>query len=391
MESSPQMRALPPIPLRKHLGQRLASLILGSIMLGSPAQAQSVLTQGSEGDDVNTLQRRLTDIGCMTGTIDGLFGSQTQTAVETFQRVNGITADGIVGSATSLRLFDIGALPCRPLGSIPAAAPAAAPTIPASSDLIRRTQSDLKVAGYYAGDIDGVWGPETELAVTTFQNIQALPASGQIDNATLGRLDQLYNRPAQSSGLPTNQGWGQPVVPQVGATVGATTQAPPASTPLVTYGQPNPIGNSPTPVYNSPVYNSPVYNSPVAQVPTAPVYSPTVSVPNLPNSTLPVPTWPSPNGAVTRPLPTQPIAQPVAPKGRDRLSTPDQGYAVAIPAQTDVSLSTLQRLFPRAGLRTSKRGPYIFVEAYEQRDAADAIAKALVEQGIDARVVYRPE
>ncbi len=392
MQSNPVMRALLPAPALRSLAY---SLLVGSILLQGPsAQAQSILTQGSEGEEVTSLQRRLMDLGCMTGTIDGLFGDQTQTAVETFQRVNGITPDGVVGSETTLRLFDINALPCQPLGSVPTA-PIAAPTvIPASSDLIRRTQSDLKVAGYYAGDIDGVWGPETELAVTTFQNIQALPVTGQIDNATLGRLDQIYNRPAQSSVLPTNQPWSQPGVPQIGATTGTTTQAPPASTPLVTYGQPNPIGNPPvynTPVYNTPVYNNPIYNTPVAQVPATPVYTPTVSVPNLPNSTLPnstlpVPTWP--NSTVTRPLPT---AQPVAPKGRDRLSTPDQGYAVAIPAQTDISLSSLQQLFPRAGLRTSKRGPYIFVEAYEQRDAADAIAKALVEQGIDARVVYRPE
>jgi peptidoglycan hydrolase-like protein with peptidoglycan-binding domain len=411
MESSPKMRALPPLSHPKLLGlsQSLASLILGSMLLGTPAQAQSVLTQGSEGDEVNTLQRRLTDLGCLTnnGPIDGIFGDQTQTAVETFQRVNGMTVDGVVGGDTNQRLFDINTLPCRSLGAIAPAVPTAAP-IAANSDLIRRTQSDLKVAGYYAGDVDGVWGPETELAVTTFQNVQALPATGQIDNATLGRLDQIYNRPAQSSIQPsvqTVQPWSQPGVPQVGATTQTTTQAPPASTPLVTYGQPNPIGNAP--VYNTPVYNTPVYNAPIGTpvyntptIPTAPVYTPTVSVPslpnsNLPNSNLPIPNIPSPtnpsnwtNGSVTRPLPQ---TAPQAPKGRDRLSTPDQGYAVAIPAQTDVSLSSLQRLFPRAGLRTSKRGPYIFVEAYEQRDAADAIAKALVEQGIDARVVYRPE
>jgi peptidoglycan hydrolase-like protein with peptidoglycan-binding domain len=396
MESSPQMPALPPRhsnPSRSWLPQNLgALLLLGSMALGSPAQAQSILTQGSEGAEVNTLQRRLTDLGCLAnnGPIDGIFGDQTQTAVETFQQVNGMTVDGVVGNDTTLRLFDINALPCRTLG-MGTAVPTAAPIAPANSDLIRRTQSDLKVAGYYAGDIDGVWGPETELAVTTFQNIQALPVTGQIDNATLGRLDQIYNRPAQSTvqswGQPTSQPAGQFGVPQVGA----TTQAPPASTPLVTYGQPNPIGNSP--IYSAP----PAAVYPVA---TGPVYtSPTVSVPNLPNSNLPIPNVPIPsgsgttpgnwsNGPVTRPLPQ---SAPQAPQGRDRLSTPDQGYAVAIPAQTDISLSTLQRLFPRAGLRTSKRGPYIFVEAYEQRDAADAIAKALVEQGIDARVVYRPE
>lgn len=381
MQSNPVMRALLPAQALPRLA---SSLLIGSILLQGPsAQAQSILTQGSEGEEVTSLQRRLVDLGCMTGSIDGLFGDQTQASVEQFQQANGISRDGIVGNETSLRLFGVNALPCLPLNRTPSPPVPATPSAPIaySTDLVRRTQSDLQVAGYYAGDIDGIWGPETELAVTTFQNIQALPATGQIDNATLDRLNQLYGRPAQSSQAPL----------QVGATITNPSAAPPTATPLISYGDPNPISGQaapPTPptVATQPIPTAqiPTTQIPTGQIPTGQI--PSVFVPNLSSPALPdgiPPAAPSP--AVTRPLPTSQAQR------RDRLSTPDQGYTVAIPAQTDISLASLQRLFPRAAIRNSKRGPYIFVEAYEQRDAADAIAKALAEQGIDARVVYRPE
>ena len=49
---------------------------------------------GSRGDDVKTLQRRLNLY------VDGIFGTLTEEAVVSFQRANGLTADGIVGEET---------------------------------------------------------------------------------------------------------------------------------------------------------------------------------------------------------------------------------------------------------------------------------------------------
>ncbi len=58
------------------------------------------LKQGSRGNDVKTLQRKLKNWGYYTGSIDGVYGSKTRSAVIYFQRKNGLTADGIVGTKT---------------------------------------------------------------------------------------------------------------------------------------------------------------------------------------------------------------------------------------------------------------------------------------------------
>jgi N-acetylmuramoyl-L-alanine amidase len=57
------------------------------------------------GDDVAQLQRRLGALGFDAGRVDGIFGSQTNSALKDFQRNVGITVDdGIVGPET-LRLL----------------------------------------------------------------------------------------------------------------------------------------------------------------------------------------------------------------------------------------------------------------------------------------------
>jgi N-acetylmuramoyl-L-alanine amidase len=52
------------------------------------------------GDDVADLQRSLSLLGFDPGRIDGIFGHQTGTAVQDFQRNVGLPQDGIVGSDT---------------------------------------------------------------------------------------------------------------------------------------------------------------------------------------------------------------------------------------------------------------------------------------------------
>ena len=60
----------------------------------------AVLRQGSTGGEVKEVQRRLKQWGYYTGAVDGIFGSGTKKAVISFQKKNGLTADGVVGKAT---------------------------------------------------------------------------------------------------------------------------------------------------------------------------------------------------------------------------------------------------------------------------------------------------
>lgn len=59
---------------------------------------------GSTGDEVRRIQQKLKDLGYSVGSVDGIFGQNTQNAVKAFQRNVGLTADGIVGPATLLYL-----------------------------------------------------------------------------------------------------------------------------------------------------------------------------------------------------------------------------------------------------------------------------------------------
>ncbi|MGC4120761.1 MAG: peptidoglycan-binding domain-containing protein [Myxococcales bacterium] len=60
-----------------------------------------MLSIGSRGADVSRLQNALKSAGYNVGTADGIFGSQTRAAVASFQRSQGLQADGIVGNRTS--------------------------------------------------------------------------------------------------------------------------------------------------------------------------------------------------------------------------------------------------------------------------------------------------
>ena len=55
---------------------------------------------GSSGNEVRQIQTKLKNWGYYKGSIDGVYGSKTYSAVKSFQRKNGLTADGIAGKAT---------------------------------------------------------------------------------------------------------------------------------------------------------------------------------------------------------------------------------------------------------------------------------------------------
>lgn len=58
------------------------------------------LRYGSTGPYVFFLQQRLIDSGFNPGTVDGIFGSRTRSAVVAFQQARGLAADGVVGPQT---------------------------------------------------------------------------------------------------------------------------------------------------------------------------------------------------------------------------------------------------------------------------------------------------
>lgn len=68
------------------------------------ASSYTLSKLGSTGDEVKSIQRKLSSLGYYKGSVDGIYGNQTKSAVTAFQRNCGITADGICGSQTLLYL-----------------------------------------------------------------------------------------------------------------------------------------------------------------------------------------------------------------------------------------------------------------------------------------------
>ena len=62
------------------------------------------LKRGSKGNDVKELQRKLIELGYMSGEADGIYGSKTVSAVKAFQKANNLKADGVAGLLTQAAL-----------------------------------------------------------------------------------------------------------------------------------------------------------------------------------------------------------------------------------------------------------------------------------------------
>lgn len=97
------------IPLKSALLVLALILVLCMVAASCLFDAESVegtasaasLKQGSRGDTVKAMQTKLINWGYLTGKADGIFGAKTKAAVIKFQRKNGLTADGIVGTKTA--------------------------------------------------------------------------------------------------------------------------------------------------------------------------------------------------------------------------------------------------------------------------------------------------
>ena len=85
----------------RRLGAVVAVLLVVLLPLAADA---AVLKRGSRGDEVVTLQKKLKQWGYYDGSVDGVFGAGTEKAVQYFQRKNGLTADGVVGTKTAAAL-----------------------------------------------------------------------------------------------------------------------------------------------------------------------------------------------------------------------------------------------------------------------------------------------
>lgn len=75
----------------------MAVCLLSGAFCGSSAALSKI---GSRGSEVRQIQTRLKKWGYYNGSVDGIYGTATKRAVQSFQQKNGLTADGIAGPKT---------------------------------------------------------------------------------------------------------------------------------------------------------------------------------------------------------------------------------------------------------------------------------------------------
>lgn len=132
--------------------------------------------QGSSGATVKQVQQKLKDLGYYSGSVDGIFGTNTKNAVMKFQKAKGLTADGVAGSAT---------LSALGIGSSSANATLRQGD---QGNKVKEVQQKLKNWGYYSGNADGIFGQGTKDAVIKFQKNNNLPADGIVGTKTFAAL-----------------------------------------------------------------------------------------------------------------------------------------------------------------------------------------------------------
>lgn len=158
----------------------------------APATA---VTRGVSTSTVRKVQQELKDLGFYTGEVTGNAGAKTSDAIRAFQEKYGLTADGILGTATLSKLDEVYNA-SKKSAATETAAPAQSNV---SSSTIRQVQEKLKALGLYTGDVTGNAGSKTTAAIKSFQEKYGLTADGIPGTATLKKLDEVYNASKKSS------------------------------------------------------------------------------------------------------------------------------------------------------------------------------------------------
>ena len=70
------------------------------VLMSWNSEVEELSKYGSRGTEVRTIQEKLKRWGYYSGSVDGIYGSQTVSAVKSFQKKNRLTVDGIAGTQT---------------------------------------------------------------------------------------------------------------------------------------------------------------------------------------------------------------------------------------------------------------------------------------------------
>lgn len=164
----------------------------------------NTLKYGDSGSRVTELQTALVKLGYNTNGVDGRFGAGTQRAVISFQKDNGLEADGLAGTKTLELLYKKADGTSSSSGSSSGSGTSSGLTRTLrrgyTGDDVITVQQRLKELGYYTGSIDGVYGSGSIAAATAFQKNNGLKVDGLTGQSTYAALFSSSAVAAGSSG-----------------------------------------------------------------------------------------------------------------------------------------------------------------------------------------------
>ena len=157
----------------------------------SATATYTTLKQGSNGEAVKKLQKRLIELGYLTGSADGDYGRATTDAVKAFQKQAGLTADGIAGASTQKAVYSSDAKSKKTeadeiedqLDSIKSTL-----AMGSSGSEVTSLQKRLISLNYMSGSADGSFGAKTRDAVMLFQKQTGLTVDGKAGKTTINKL-----------------------------------------------------------------------------------------------------------------------------------------------------------------------------------------------------------
>ncbi|WP_078576587.1 C40 family peptidase [Salipaludibacillus agaradhaerens] len=199
--------------------------------------ANILLTKGESGKKVKTIQSYLGDLGYYVSEPDGVFGSKTEEAVRHYQKDHGLKIDGKVGADTITHLVGTKSTFKNDHYTAESLIDAELPPVYRTAKMksstredntstvyindssqsqqqsdylafgdesheVKQLQQQLKKAGYYTAEADGVYGSYTQQAVRQLQKDHQLSVDGlagkEVLNFLADNLDELKQQTAST-------------------------------------------------------------------------------------------------------------------------------------------------------------------------------------------------
>ena len=180
----------------------------------SPVEGVS-MKKGNRGTLVKNLQKRLQELGFLKGEITGVYDTNTIGAVRSFQKKNGLSADGTASAEVQRLLYSAAAVSADATATpVVTEAPTPTPTVAVPQESlksgmkgedVKTLQRRLKELKYYRSTIDGKFGRSTEVALKAFQEDNGLEADGVAGKATYALLfsENVLAKGATPTPVPT--------------------------------------------------------------------------------------------------------------------------------------------------------------------------------------------